>query len=274
MCRQALSFQEQVELRGKNLNCGIRGGLWDEAHLERMGPAVWLFGWLVHRQTREHNGVGLVLGGSPLTYKIISQDTGMAERTLKRWMARLGRSGYVRVKHTTYKRMIIQITKAKKFGPQQLRFPQGSFFAQESKGPLPALEGGSKGPMVARSRKEYREYKPERHTSNGSPCGNCACERERAGQNTSRCFPYRENNKPSSEFPNRRDRPSPSISPPGSRSYDNSEAPRPYAPSYRDSDAYRAWQSERAWREAKLRAELYVGTGPEVPHPPKAGRET
>lgn len=136
MCRQALSFQEQVELRGKNLNCGIRGGLWDEAHLERMGPAVWLFGWLVHRQKREHNGVGLVLGGSPLTYKIISQDTGMAERTLKRRMARLGRSGYVRVKHTTYKRMIIQITKAKKFGPQQLRFPQGSFFAQESKGPL------------------------------------------------------------------------------------------------------------------------------------------
>ena len=189
-------------MRGKNLNCGIRGGLWDEAHLERMGPAVWLFGWLVHRQTREHNGVGLVLGGSPLTYKIISEDTGMAVRTLKRWMARLGRSGYVRVKHTTYKRMIIQITKAKKFGPQQLRFPQNSFFAQESKGPLPALEGGSKGPMVAHSRKEYREYKSERHTSNNyAPCGNLASARERAGQlNTAKSFPVEENTKGQSKY--------------------------------------------------------------------------
>jgi len=259
-------------LRGKNLNCGIRGGLWDEAHLERMGPAVWLFGWLVHRQTREHNGVGLVLGGSPLTYKIISDDTGMAVRTLKRWMARLGRSGYVRVKHTTYKRMIIQITKAKKFGPQQLRFPQGSFFAQESKGPLPTLEDGSKGPMVARSRKEYREYKPERHTSNGSHCGNCVCERERAGLNTSKYFPSRENTKTQNEFAGGTYGLRPQE--PASRSYGNSEAPQPYVPSYRDSDAYRSWQSERAWREANLRAELYVGAGPEVPHPPKAGRET
>lgn len=261
-------------MRGKNLNCGIRGGLWDEAHLERMGPAVWLFGWLVHRQTREHNGVGLVLGGSPLTYKIISDDTGMAVRTLKRWMARLGRSGYVRVKHTTYKRMIIQITKAKKFGPQQLRFPQNSFFAQESKGPLPALEGGSKGPMVARSRKEYREYKPERNTSNGSHCGNRACARERAGQNTSKHFPCKENTKIPDGFADETYGLPPQVRQPASRRYGNREGPRPYVPSYRDSDAYRCWQSERAWREAKLRAELYVGAGPEVPHPPKAGRET
>lgn len=262
-------------MRGKHLNCGIRGGLWDDVHLERMGPAVWLFGWLVHRQTREHNGVGLVLGGSPLTYKIISQDTGMAERTLKRWMARLGRSGYVRVKHTTYKRMIIQITKAKKFGPQQLRFPQGSFFAQESKGPHPALEGGSKGPIAAHSRKEYREYKSERNRNNYAPCGNLASAGERAGlQNTAKPFPSKENTKSQSKYADGRFIESPSVTPPESRSYNNRAAPRPSVPSYRDSDAYRCWQDERAWREAKLRAELYVGAGPEVPRPPKAGRET
>jgi len=260
-------------LRGKNLNCGIRGGLWDEAHLERMGPAVWLFGWLVHRQTREHNGVGLVLGGSPLTYKIISDDTGMAVRTLKRWMARLGRSGYVRVKHTTYKRMIIQITKAKKFGPQQMRFPQNSFFAQESKRPHPALGSPSKGPMVARSRKEYREYKPARHTSNYLHGGHFASARERARQqNASKSFPSEENTKPPNEFPNKHE--TPSISPPVRRSYDNRVVPRPYVPSYGNAGGGGSWQSERAWREAKLRAELYVGAGPEVPHPPKAGRET
>jgi len=147
-------------MRGKQLNSGIRGGLWDDAHLERMGPAVWLFGWLVHRQTRERFGVGLVLGGSPLTYETIRQDTGMPIRTLKRWMSRLIRSGYVRVTHAGHKRMVIEIVKAKKFGPQQLRFPQQRltfpqlyqhppFFAPNSKGPLLALMNAPKGPNVA-----------------------------------------------------------------------------------------------------------------------------
>lgn len=147
-------------MRGKHLNSGIRGGLWDDAHLDRMGPAVWLFGWLVHRQTRERYGVGLVLGGSPLTYEIIRQDTGMPVRTLKRWMSRLTRSGYVRVVHAAHKRMVIEIVKAKKFGPQQLGFPQQRFtfpqvaqptplFSPNSKGPLLALNTASKGPIVA-----------------------------------------------------------------------------------------------------------------------------
>lgn len=147
-------------MRGKHLNSGIRGGLWDDAHLERMGPAVWLFGWLVHRQTRERQGVGLVLGGSPLTYEIIRQDTGMPVRTLKRWMARLTRVGYVRVAHAAHKRMVIEIIKAKKFGPQQLGFPQqrftfpqvaqaAPFFGPNSKGPLLALNAAPKGPFVA-----------------------------------------------------------------------------------------------------------------------------
>lgn len=174
-------------MRGKHLNSGIRGGLWDDEHFQRMGPSVWLFGWLVHRQTRERDGVGLVLGGSPMTYEAISEDTGIAARTLKRWMARLVRGGYVCVTHVAHKRMVIQISKAKKFGPQQLRFPQeqGSFpqtpfFASKSKGPLRAPEAGSKGPVVEQENvaktaqqielsgaceggtQSYRENKPER----------------------------------------------------------------------------------------------------------------
>jgi hypothetical protein len=181
-------------LRGKHLNSGIRGGLWEVQHLERMGHAVWLFGWLVHRQTREREGVGLVLGGSPLTYQMISQDTGMAVRTLKRWMARLIHSGYVQVTHGAQKRMIIHIAKAKKFGPQQLRFPQttptfpqGFLFAPKSKGPVPAFEPRSKGPLRApvaalpqpeatapsatykQATGAHREFKPERQTSKPPP---------------------------------------------------------------------------------------------------------
>jgi hypothetical protein len=181
-------------VRGKHLNSGIRGGLWEVQHLQRMGRAVWLFGWLVHRQTREREGVGLVLGGSPLTYRMISEDTGMAVRTLKRWMACLVRAGYVHVSHVAHKRMIIQIAKAKKFGPQQLRFPQTMptfpqdfLFAPKSKGPLPAYEHCPKGPTLApmaafaqqqtpspsatyiQRADAHREFKPERQNSKSLP---------------------------------------------------------------------------------------------------------
>ncbi|MGB6482685.1 MAG: hypothetical protein WBE86_04275 [Candidatus Acidiferrales bacterium] len=215
-----------MNLRGKHLNSGIRGGLWEDEHFQRMGPAVWLFGWLVHRQTRERHGVGLVLAGSPLTYEIISQDTGMAVRTLKRWMARLGRCGYIRVKHTLYKRMIIQIIKAKKFGPQQLEFPQQQlgfpqtpFFARKSKGPLPAPETGSKGPIVASSSKE-REIESERQYSGFPP-----------RTHTDRYASANAN---------------PAKNPPM----------RPYPARYEPD--------RRALREMEVRAELRVGAGPEI----------
>lgn len=190
-------------MRGKQLNSGIRGGLWDDAHLERMGSAVWLFGWLVHRQTRERFGVGLVLGGSPLTYERIREDTGMPVRTLKRWMSRLARAGYIRITHAAHKRMVVEIVKAKKFGPQQLRFPQqrftfpqipqpAPFFAPNSKGPFLALMTSSKGPNVAlknfaappqvvantsacaRSTLSNREFTSERKESKAHLAGNCA----------------------------------------------------------------------------------------------------
>ncbi len=215
-----------MNLRGKHLNSGIRGGLWEDGHLQRMGPAVWLFGWLVHRQTRERQGVGLVLGGSPLTYQMIRQDTGMAVRTLKRWMARLVGSGYVRVTHTAHKRMVIQISKAKKFGPQQLgfpqkefSFPQAPFFASKSIGPLPALEAGSKGPMLAPNEPAIAPQV----IANQTPC-------------TSTSVTHRENK------PERQKSVSRPIRP----------CPIPYGP------------DRRTLREMEVRAELRVGAGPEI----------
>jgi hypothetical protein len=111
---------------GKTLNSGIRGGLWDAKHYEKMGDAVWLFGWLVLRQTTERNGSGLVLRGKALTYVEITADTGWPRRTLQRWMARLQEGGYVCVKHSAYSRMVITILNAKKFGPKQLGLPLSS----------------------------------------------------------------------------------------------------------------------------------------------------
>jgi hypothetical protein len=252
-------------LRGKHLNSGIRGGLWEDEHLQRMGPAVWLFGWLVHRQTRERHGVGLVLGGSPITYQIISQDTGMAVRTLKRWMARLVRGGYVSVKHTAQKRMVIQIAKAKKFGPQQLQFPQEQFsfpqvpfFAPKSKGPLWALQTGSKGPVVApevfpaipqapiltsacsASARGYRENKPERKETESRPHLNPASSNGQASpSHTNRCKTH-DLNIPGAANP----------------SFGNPRQMRAYPIRY--------GADRKILRELEVLAELRVGAGPEI----------
>lgn len=256
-------------MRGKHLNSGIRGGLWEEEHLLRMGPAVWLFGWLVHRQTRERDGIGLVLAGSPLTYEIIRQDTGIAVRTLKRWMARLGRSGYIQVTHVARKRMVIQIAKAKKFGPQQLRFPQNGhsfpqspFFAPNSKGPLLAPYRSSKGPLVASLSRAssaqpavdpitygqraplYREKQPERQKTKApiSRIFNSADDTSAAALPAETLLPTRQNS-PSQvslqEF-------SGLVENAVQRCHWNTIADRKYR------------------READLQAELRVGLGPEV----------
>ena len=234
-------------MRGKHLNSGIRDGLWEDEHLQRMGPAVWLFGWLVHRQTRERHGVGLVLGGSPLTYEIISEDTGMAVRTLKRWMARLSHAGYVRVRHTAHKRMVIEISKAKKFGPQQLKFPQRQasfpqtpFFALKSKGPLPACEGVSKGPSMAPNK--VAETSEVIETT-----GTCDNSSEQHREFTSERKETRTSRPPSAQVKPQCIPPLASSGTPPVRSYAIHNQPD--------------WKT---LREMQLRAELRVGSGPEI----------
>lgn len=117
-------------MRGKQLNSGICGGLWERKHSEAMGDsAVFLFGWLVHRQTTQCDGVGLVLRGRPLTYAEIEADTGWPRSKLRRWMDLLRRRGYIEVRHSVYKRMVIRVLNAKKFSTRQLdllRLPQAS----------------------------------------------------------------------------------------------------------------------------------------------------
>lgn len=252
-------------MRGKHLNSGIRGGLWDEQHFQGMGPAVWLFGWLIHRQTRERDGVGLVLAGSPLTYQIISQDTGIARRTLKRWMAKLARAGYVQVTHVAHKRMVIRIIKAKKFGPQQLSFPQkqfsfpqAPFFAPKSKGPLSAPEVGSKGPVMAQKNTEqttvnnvnteacglvrggHRDIKPERKQTITTPVAN----------------PLSVTGEALSSGPlASKTKATPQTSQIGS--------PSPYFPLAHPCPA-RYGPDRKTLREMEMRAELRVGAGPVV----------
>ena len=101
-------------MRGKDFNTGLRGVLFEAQHYERMGAAVWLYGWLVLRQTHQSGSVGWVLGGSPISYREIEEETGFNRRTLERWMTMLRRHGYIETE-TAPAGVVVRITKAKKF---------------------------------------------------------------------------------------------------------------------------------------------------------------
>jgi hypothetical protein len=113
-------------VRGKNYNAGLRGVLFEARHYARMGQAVWLFGWLVLRETREREGIGFVLGGRPVSYSEIEEETGFARKSLQRWMQALRRGGYIETT-TAPGGIIVRIQKAKKFLRPSSTHGAGSF---------------------------------------------------------------------------------------------------------------------------------------------------
>jgi hypothetical protein len=101
-------------MRGKDYNAGLRGVLFEARHYERMGTALWLYGWLVLRQTHQQGDIGWVLGGAPISYREIEEETGFNIRTLERWMQGLRREGYIETEAAPAG-IIVRIMKAKKF---------------------------------------------------------------------------------------------------------------------------------------------------------------
>jgi hypothetical protein len=86
---------DYANVRENNYNTGLRGVLFEARHYARMGSAVWLYGWLILRQTHQTGSVGWVLGGAPIHYREIEEETGFNRRTLERWMKDLRREGYI-----------------------------------------------------------------------------------------------------------------------------------------------------------------------------------
>ncbi len=101
-------------MRGKDYNAGLRGVLFEARHHRRMGAAVWLYGWLVLRQTHQQGDLGWVLGGAPISYREIEEETGFNCRTLERWMHTLRHHGYIETEAAPAG-VVVRITKAKKF---------------------------------------------------------------------------------------------------------------------------------------------------------------
>ena len=100
-------------MREKNFNTGLRGVLFEERHYARMGSAIWLYGWLVLRQTHQTGTTGWVLGGAPVSYREIEGETGFNRRTLERWMSLLRRNEYIETEAAPGG-VVVRIRKAKK----------------------------------------------------------------------------------------------------------------------------------------------------------------
>jgi hypothetical protein len=104
---------------------GIRNGLWERKHSDRMGQAVWLFGWLIGRQNGQNGGAGIVLRGRAISWDRLAELAGWPVRTLKRWAYTLQKQRYIKIESQPGREgVVFQICNAKKFSRPASAIPQ------------------------------------------------------------------------------------------------------------------------------------------------------
>jgi hypothetical protein len=111
-------------MRDKNYNTGVKGVLLDARHYERMGSALWLYSWLILRQTHQTGAIGWVLGGAPVSHREIEEETGFNRRTIEAWFRKLRRAGYIETTAAPTG-VVVRIMKAKKFAQTPRRNVEG-----------------------------------------------------------------------------------------------------------------------------------------------------
>jgi len=99
----------------------VSSGLLTPEHRRRMGRAVWLFLWSIHRTTVERRGedgrlVGMVFGGRPVTEAQIGAELGVSVSTVQRYSRRLRREGYWEVRRHR-DGLVVCVARSKKRGP-------------------------------------------------------------------------------------------------------------------------------------------------------------
>ena len=82
----------------------VTSGLFDSAHFEKIGPALWLYLWLIDKTTsdEEIDGVryGLVLYGQPISPSLVTASYGLPRRTYQNQIRQLADAGYVHLQRT------------------------------------------------------------------------------------------------------------------------------------------------------------------------------
>jgi hypothetical protein len=94
---------------------GAKGGLLEHKHIRAMGPSVWMFLYLLRGQTGLNPaGEGLFNYGNPITFEKVSDElNGTPVPTIRRWVARLKKYGYIRVQRHSRYGITIWISKGK-----------------------------------------------------------------------------------------------------------------------------------------------------------------
>lgn len=93
---------------------GAKGGLLAEKHYYAMRESIWLFQWLLLRQTGLNEiGEGIVNYGHPITRAEIQADTGYGESRIERWTDRLRRTEYIRTEKRGNDGLIFFVLEAK-----------------------------------------------------------------------------------------------------------------------------------------------------------------
>jgi hypothetical protein len=94
---------------------GAKGGLLEQKHIRAMGPSVWMFLYLLRGQTALNKaGEGVFNYGHPTTLEQVSNDlNGTPVATIRRWVARLKRTNYIRAEEHSHYGITIWISKGK-----------------------------------------------------------------------------------------------------------------------------------------------------------------
>lgn len=246
-------------MRGKDFNTGLRGVLFEAQHHERMGAAVWLYGWLVLRQTHQSGSVGWVLGGSPISYREIGEETGFNRRTLERWMSTLRRHGYIETEAAPAG-VVVRITKAKKF-------PQGG--RNFAEGVRKVAEGSTQDLQKTTSKRESNQ-----NTTDGIGSSSIVGSQERTETPSPRAD-FHNQTKNQVQNPEENRNPKSSALSHNQNQSQRNQRPNQIPNAQREPELsvretyllitrFRQ-QLLRAERDEAVRRELAVGTGPEVP---------
>jgi hypothetical protein len=244
-------------MREKNFNTGLRGVLFEARHFDRMGSAIWLYGWLVLRQTHQTGSLGWVLGGAPVNYREIEEETGFNRRTLERWMQTLRRGGYIETKAVPAG-IAIRITKAKKFA----HTPRNS-----AEGVRSTAEGGTQNRGST-----ARQSLPNHEITSGIGSSSVVRIKERQQKTDFHRDFHKNFHRTSQNQVNSRGN-DPTVSQPSSpfclsetqnQQTRSRPANQPDHQNYSFQEMRMRLQLLRAEREDAIRRELHVGTGPKV----------
>lgn len=80
----------------KGFYISVHNELLEKKHFKAMREAVWLYMWLLDKMTSiTEEGVGIVLGGKPVTFEDVESHFGFTRRTYVDWVERLRVGGYI-----------------------------------------------------------------------------------------------------------------------------------------------------------------------------------